>query len=45
MSEIGKEYQTPSIPKYLGNIKTKGIRKTPCLIKVRKRAGFAFPIA
>ncbi len=44
-SEIGKEYQTPLIPKNIGKINTKGTKNIPCLVKVKSRAGTAFPIA
>jgi hypothetical protein len=45
ISAIGKEYQTPYTPKKLGRIRIKGIRKKPCLVKLSKSAGMAFPIA
>ena len=44
-SAIGNAYQIPFIPKYLGRIKTNGIRKKPCLDKVNSKAGMALPMA
>src|SRR5699024_10270700 len=44
-SATGKAIQTPISPKYKGKINTRGIKKNPCLDKVSKRAGTAFPIA
>jgi hypothetical protein len=43
-SAIGKEIQTPVEPKKIGRTKTKGIKKNPCLVKVRSNAGNASPI-
>ena len=45
ISAMGKLYQIPLIPKYIGIKKTRGIRKNPCFDKVIRSAGIAFPIA
>lgn len=44
-SAIGNESHTPSIPMYGGSKNNKGMKKKPCLLKVKSKAGFALPIA
>ena len=44
-SATGKANQTPSIPINFGKKYKSGMKKNPCLVNVKSKAGIAFPIA
>ena len=44
-SAMGMEYKSPSIPKNIGSMKSKGRRKMICLVRDRKTPFFGMPIA
>ena len=44
-SAMGNESHTPFTPMYGGRKNNKGMKKKPCLLNVKSKAGFALPIA
>ena len=44
ISAIGNAIHTPQTPKNGGNIRIKGIKKNPCFVRLKSKAGTAFPI-